>query len=534
MRRKNYFKKLFVSMALVMSMLVSMTACGNGGETPGGQEGEVNPGSNDGQLGAQYNPFGDYQVTTEDITLTIWHYEDETTATELAEAFMKLYPNITVEHKIISDMSTDLSAAAAAGTMPDVFEGTDSDTALANGYWGDITEYWEADPDTKNLLYTIDEYGIGCFDTSKRFAAPMLYWPSAIFIDRNVIETLNLDMPRTDWTWDEMIQLIKDATKYDPDMMYYGLGWYNRLDSLYGIAACTNAERAIKGEFGYNGNDFDLQYWAIGEQQFSDLQLAGYVAPTSGSDAMEDWTGDYDGWFGATGHVAVFSEGFWTYQNIWGVDGYQEDLGLDIVPYVTPNVVDEKEHNVISTMYMGGISSSCEHPLEAYLLLRFFGWGVDGWNARMDIYEDPTKVNASGVALKHSSMPVPTTLDEGVWARYKALFPQDEEHKQYWDDYFSSITRPVPYGWYSIAGYWNFCDQYFNSIGIHTLVDTGKAKAADYVDEATRQANYYHASAMLAYFGPNSPYATVVGYKDILSADEIAKYQAVVDAFTAQ
>ena len=115
MRKKNYFKKLFVSMALVMSMLVSMTACGNGGETPGGQEGEVTPGGNDGQLGAQYNPFGDYQVTTEDITLTIWHYEDETTATELAEAFMELYPNITVEHKIISDMSTDLSAAAAAG-----------------------------------------------------------------------------------------------------------------------------------------------------------------------------------------------------------------------------------------------------------------------------------------------------------------------------------------------------------------------------------------------------------------------------------
>ena len=58
--------------------------------------------------------------------------------------------------------------------------------------------------------------------------------------------------------------------------------------------------------------------------------------------------------------------------------------------------------------------------------------------------------------------------------------------------------------------------------------------AADYVDEATRQANYYHASAMLAYFGPDSPYATVIGYKDILSAEEIAKYQAVVDAFTAQ
>ncbi len=518
--------KALVSLTLAATMLLGACGKGGNGETPGNNDG--------GTQAAPKNVFGDYVVTDEEITLTFWHYEDETTVTMMAEEFMKMYPNITVEHKLISDMSTDLTAAAAAGTMPDVFEGTDSDTALANGWWADITEYWEADPDTKNLMTTIDEYGIGKFDTGRRFAAPMMYWPSAIFIDTNVIETLNLDMPPTDWTWDEMIQLIKDATQWNQDMMYYGLGYYNRLDSLYGIAACSNAERAIKGEFGYNGEDFDLQYWAIGEQQFSDLQLAGYVAPTTGTDAMEDWTGDFNAWFGATGHVAVFSEAFWTYQNIWGVDGYQEDLGLNIVPYVTPNVVDEKEHNVISTMYMGGVSTSCKHPLEAYLLLRFMGWGIDGWKARLSVYEDPSIVNASGVALKHSSMPVPVTLDEEVWARYKALFPQDAENKPYWDDFFASITRPVPYGWYSIAGYWNFCDQYFNTIGIHTLVDTGKAKAADYVDEATRQANYYHASAMLTYFGPESIYAQTIGYKDILSADEIAKYQAVVDAFTAQ
>ena len=120
-------------------------------------------------------------------------------------------------------------------------------------------------------------------------------------------------------------------------------------------------------------------------------------------------------------------------------------------------------------------------------------------------------------------MPMPLTLDEGVWEGYKKLFPQDEDRKQYWDDYFSSVTRPVPYGWYSIAGYWNFCDQYFNSIGIHDLVDNGTAKAADYTEEATRQANYYHADAMITYFGPS-------GY-NVLSDAELAKYQAVVDSF---
>ena len=142
----------------------------------------------------------------------------------------------------------------------------------------------------------------------------------------------------------------------------------------------------------------------------------------------------------------------------------------------------------------------------------------------MDIYEDETITNDAGVPLKNSNMPVPVTLDEGVWNRYKALFPQDEEHKPYFDDLFASITRFVPYGWQGIAGYWTFCDQYFNKIGIHDLVDTGKAQAADYVEEANRQANYYHADAMIKYFGPS-------GY-NVLSEADLAEYQAYVDAFT--
>lgn len=499
-------KKLLLGAALMASLMLALSGCG-GGKKASGPSGEVDENG----------------VTTDEITLTFWHYEDETTITLLAEKFMEKYPNITVEQRVIEDMSTDLSAAAAAGNFPDVFEGTDSDTALANQYWADISEYYNNDPENKNLMATIDEYGIGCFDTSARYAMPMVYWPSAIFIDRNVIEKLNLEMPRTDWTWAEMIQLIKDATLDDRSgMKYYGLGFYNRLDSLYGIAACSPEERALKGEFGYNGTDFDLSYWAVGEQEFSDLRLAGYVAPQQSTQEMEDWSGNWDTWFGATGHVAVFSEGFWTYMNLWGVEGYQEQYGLDIVPYVTPNVVDEKEHNVISTMYMGGVSTSCQYPYEAYLLLKWMGWGIEGWKARIEIYSDPSITNASGTPLKNSQMPMPITLDEEVWEGYKSLFPQDDR-KQYWDDYFASVTRPVPYGWYNIAGYWNFCDQYFNSIGIHDLVDQGKAKAADYVEEATQKANYYHAEAMISYFGPS-------GY-NVLSDEELAQYQAVVDSF---
>ena len=51
-------------------------------------------------------------------------------------------------------------------------------------------------------------------------------------------------------------------------------------------------------------------------------------------------------------------------------------------------------------------------------------------------------------------------------------------------------------------------------------MDAGKAKAADYAEEATRMANLYHANAMLRYFGPD-------GY-NVLSEDEVAEYTQMV------
>ncbi len=129
------------------------------------------------------------------------------------------------------------------------------------------------------------------------------------------------------------------------------------------------------------------------------------------------------------------------------------------------------------------------------------GWGVDGWKEKMRILKDESIVNSAGQPLKRDSMPAPITLDEEVWAEYRSLYPTDELDGPYWDAYFANCIRPVPFGWMSIAGYWTFCDEYFNNIGIHGLVDSGTKKAADFAEEATEMANQYHKEAMKNYFG---------------------------------
>ncbi|MGN0505042.1 MAG: ABC transporter substrate-binding protein [Lachnospiraceae bacterium] len=515
-----------IALMLAVVMVVGMAACGgkdsNGGNTDGEGQNTEKPTTKEIN-GITYHLATD--LTEDNIELTYFHFDQDETVQYLADRFMELYPNIhvTVQYENVSTYGDTLNTLVANGQAPDVLMFSDADFALSNMLLRDISEYWDADPETKNLADTVNSAGLGTFQTSCRYAVPVKFFPGVMYVDRNVLEKLNVEVPGQDWTWSEMIQLIKDCTVLDsPDgMAYYGLGVYNRLDSYYGIAASQD----IIGEFGFDGTDFDLSVWAVGEQEFSDLKIGGYVAPSTETQEMEDWAGDWEAWCGATGHVAMFSEAFWTFQGTWNTEGF-EQYDLDILPYVVPAVSEadaSADHHSIATIDYGGISPSTKHPREAYELLKFMSFGVDGWKTRIEAYNDESIVNASGLALKYDVMPAPITKDTEVWEAYIQMYTKgmDEEHVQAWRNYFASCMQPISFGWTSIAGYWNYCDGYFNNIGIHTLVDNGTAKAADYALEATEKANYYHAQAMLDYFGPN-------GY-DVLSADEIALYEKMVE-----
>jgi multiple sugar transport system substrate-binding protein len=517
-------KKKLVAGVLVAAMALGLCACGN--SSGGGSGSSATSVSNETEEvtvdGSDIVYHKATDLTTDEIELTYFHFDQDETVQYLAERFMEIYPNIkvNVQYENVSTYDDTLLTLVNNGNTPDVLMFSDADFALSNFLLQDISAYWDSDDETKNVASTINDCGIGTYGTSARYAVPVKFFPGVMYIDMNVLETLNISAPSRNWTWSDMIQLIKDATVLNSSdgMAYYGCGYYNRLDSYYGIAAA----QTVQGEFGFNGTEFDLSAWAIGEQEFSDLKLGGYIAPSTETQEMEDWYGDWEGWCGSTGHVALFTEAFWTFQGTWNTDAYKENYDLDIVPYVVPAVSEEdasSDHHTIATIDFGGVSSSCQYPREAYELLKFMSFGVDGWMTRIEIYNNKDITNASGLALKYDVMPAPITLDSDVWDAYIDMYCEgmDDEHVGYWREYFASCMQPIPYGWTSIAGYWNYCDGYFNNIGIHDLVDNGTAKAADYVDEATREANLYHAKAMLNYFGPS-------GY-NVLSDEEIELYE---------
>ncbi len=520
-------RKKLLALALSMTMIVGLTACGgNSGKksVPDSGTMKVTGETEDVDInGITYHKAKD--LTTDEIELTYFHFDQEETVNYLANRFNEIYPNIKVTpvYENVATYDDTLLTLVSNQQAPDIIMYSDADFALSNSLLADITELYNSDPETKELASTINDCGIGMFGTTHRFAVPVKFFPGVMYVDLKCLEKLNIEAPKRDWTWAQMIKLIKKATVKDSSdgKAYYGCGYYNRLDSYYGIAS----SQEVKGEFGFDGTDFDLSSWAVGEQEFAELKQGGYIAPQASTIEMENWMGDFDAWCGASGHVALFTEAFWTFQGTWNTDAYKDEYDLDVVPYVVPAVSDEDasaDHHTIATIDFGGLTTSCQHPREAYEVLKFMSYGQDGWKTRIEMYNDKEQVDANGVPLKHAVMPAPITTNEEVWTAYIDMYcdGMDDKHKGYWEEYFKSCLQPIPYGWTNIAGYWNYCNEYFNSIGIHDLVDGGTAKAADYVDEATKKANWYHATAMLNYFGSS-------GY-NVLSDEEVQKYEKMV------
>ncbi len=131
------------------------------------------------------------------------HFDSEALVNRVADAFMQKYPNIKVETQAFSTdgYNDTLLNLVQSGQMPDCFMILGNcDFALSNALLGDMTPYWEADPENQNILPSINSAKLGYYGTDKKLATPIKFFPDAIYCDLNVFETLNIDAPPTNWT----------------------------------------------------------------------------------------------------------------------------------------------------------------------------------------------------------------------------------------------------------------------------------------------------------------------------------------------
>lgn len=429
------------------------------------------------------------EMTEEDITLTFAAWMDPTLQSFMADKFMEIHPNITVELVALEQdtWNDGLTNLANAGKLPDAYWYLGNvDIPIVNGWLGDMTEYWEADPETKNVLSTMQD--VGYFDGERKQAAASNYYPYTVFLDENLFDRLNVEMPSADWTYSEMIDLMKKMTV--PEQGIYGYNDFTLIETMAPIV-----QQDAIGEFGWDGESFDMTTeWADAIEQQAEFVRTGVHAPFFDTDEAEAAFGDRLLWAANTGKIAMQLDAWWT-KNLFATDEFV-DKGIKMVPYPVPQGDKASTKHKPSFMDFGSISSATEHPREAYELLKFMGWGHEGFTARMEGYT--TLTNDNGKIFTYPDT-LPLTNDQDSWDAVAANVPDNKYYKNFLDH----MREPVALGGATLPGFQTYLDEVHNG-GEYGVVSEavikGEVNAHDISGELTEKLNQYHLDALAEIF----------------------------------
>lgn len=135
----------------------------------------------------------------------------------------------------------------------------------------------------------------------------------------------------------------------------------------------------------------------------------------------------------------------------------------------------------------GGISSATQYPREAYELLKWMGWGAEGWQTKLDAYQDVETY--ADLPLYRQALPCPITTDAEIWKEFQQSFyptaetrtyqsvfdpvnnedlvtaDEDTKYGKYFDDFFANCKNPIPFGDCQIPGFASFLDTSYRAVG---------------------------------------------------------------------
>jgi multiple sugar transport system substrate-binding protein len=455
------FKKL-LTLTMTALLTFSLAAC-SGGKTGGAPVKQLDA------------------MTTEEITLSYASWQNPRLDEEMAKKFMEKYPNIKVEvySLDLGGYNDALLNMASAGNLPDAFWYLGNvDIPIMNGWMYDMTALFDGDPENDEVLETMKIQGR--FNGSKKLAAPAQLYPFVIYLDKNLFERENVPMPSPDWKWTDMINTMKRMTI--PEKGIYG---YNTFTQLVTMAPIVQGDAL--GEFGWDGEKYDMtKYWAEGIQTHADLVRSKVHAPWFGSDEAEAAFGARDLWAANTGKLAMQLDAWWTI-DLFSTPEFV-DKGINWVPYVVPQGDNAKELNKPAFVDFGAVSAGTKHPREAYELLKFMGWGTEGWMAKLDIFENA--LNEDGSKAFRYPIGLPITGNKEVWDGVARLLPQTPEFKAF----LERCKSPIPLGGASQPGFQTFLDEvYFGGEwgNVEGAVIDGHIKAADIAAQLTEKLNQY-------------------------------------------
>lgn len=498
--------------ALLMTVAVSATLlAGCGGGDDGGN---ASLGNSDGANSSQDADGGEDEGGSEDaeqadgdeIVIKYGGWEGNIMIRELAEKFEETHPGVRIEFTLEGWNGTDkLTELAATGELPDIVNLQEIVTPVQNDWVIDLKPYLDNDPDSASLPESMLKYGtVG----DKVIMLPGSMFLFGVAVNKDLLSSYGLDIPDYNWTVDEFVDIVKKTTKagssvglsevqpllkHIPPQMNDALGWgsFNEetreydLGEEYAYAVSVakdimDANAAVYERLDALGIPWDFEEGSTERQEIDDAR-ANFVM---------DLMGETDAWTGfLKGKMACFMA--FTY-DVAGLKDNPDYSGFDWDFYPVPGSGENPRTPIVVDSI--AITTTCEHPQEAYEFVKFISFSEEGIQARIDIVKNqdmealkakyPDRPEADfAYPLVFNQMPVTTNqalIDE--WAELNDAKPGISYLLGHLDNGYVDGYKVTP----------GFDEAYHNTIQKavrEQVLLTGEKSFSDIVDEIQARAN---------------------------------------------
>lgn len=412
-------KKLFVLLLCVTMTASFLAGCGNKGKNDKNGDGTSNVDSTKvGEdlviegLGTDKN--ADYSVEGT-VTIAI----DTARATDyeaLFDALSQAYPKLDIQFDYFAHTTEDsaaeyLSTRAAAGKLPDIIWDEEGNLPLyvTQGWVYPLDEFVKNDPDFQYVPENLAKNYTYC---GKLYALPHQAHFEEMFVNLDVLNALNLDMPKLDWTTEDFETYLKAATN----------STYSGMEKLFQVPSLvTSAFNPNTSTYGYNEDtkQFEIDGYVKALQYTVNLRAIPGVEAWALRRNSSGGVTDYSKKFGTNEDNGAFNKGLTLFHGVGSWELADAKTRWADKNWTCWSIPQNKENPGVMPLHVDHcfMTSSCENTKAAWQVLRFITYSTEGNLARLSMYDEKN----AGKYITINQLYYPTTNNPKVAEKFNSL-----------------------------------------------------------------------------------------------------------------
>lgn len=398
------------------------------------------------------------------------------------EAFRAQYPNIEVVEEPFPGSTGGafneyLTQKAAANDMPDLMwlDWNEFAPEVASGYVMPLDDYFSTDPEAEYVPSGMtDPYTYG----GKLYALPCQMNAMGITINLDMLETMNIEKPSYDWTFDEFEEILKKAITAET----CGAATLEDLDYVYS----AQAEGYFMPAYNYIDQKFEFtNKWVPAMNRLAELRkVPGLEAWSMRFPKNEDGTTSMDSEYVAKFGEAGKDDNHYTFKNgmallctnaTWNDNWMRAECQIEWDYWPYPRIDENTPTYTPIHVDCSYLTSTCADPDAAYQLLKWLTYGLEGNLQRLDIFAARGAEQQAGEDTKLlKTWFIPCTQHPDVLAKFEENPHLTDGFKALYRSTANSIRGDVNK---ILPGYGAIFNDEVN--GMINSVHEGKANASD-------------------------------------------------------